>query len=195
MSTEKITKMTEFKLTIGTETGKTFKSGLTGPDAEKLIGKKIGEKFNGTLIGASGYELEITGGSDKSGFPMLPGIMGSGRKKPILSGGKGFGPKRKGERRRKTVTGNTISDSTSQINCKVIKKGKEDLSKVFKVTSDEAEAPVKEEPVEKKEEAPKAKEAPTKEEEPKKEEKTEAPEEKKEEDQKIEEKPSKEEKE
>jgi len=64
--------VTELKLAIGHPKAKrTYKFELKGPDAERLVGKKIGEKFNGAVIGATGYELEITGGSDKSGFPMV----------------------------------------------------------------------------------------------------------------------------
>ncbi len=155
--------MAEVKLDIGNpKNKKTYKLELKGSDAEKFIGKKIGDKFSGILIGASGYELEITGGSDKSGFPMLPGIAGGARKKPILSGGRGFHPKRKGQRRRKTVVGNTISDSTSQINCKIIKSGKENIDKVLVTAPAKGETKAdetsEEKPVEKKkEESPKEK--------------------------------------
>jgi small subunit ribosomal protein S6e len=45
------------------------------------------------------------------------------RIKSLLSGGVGFKPKRKGQRRRKTVRGNTISDDIVQINTIVVKKG------------------------------------------------------------------------
>jgi len=143
----------EFKLAISNpEKGKTYKFELKGSDAEKLIGKKIKDKFNGVLVGASGYEMEITGGSDKSGFPMLPSILGQGRKTPILSGGRGFKPKRKGHRKRKTVVGNTISDSIAQINCKIVKKGKEDIDKILGGQKEEEkkEKPKEEQKVEEK---------------------------------------------
>jgi len=122
----------EFRLAIGDpKVGKTYKLELKGQDAEKLIGKKIGDKFSGAIIGATGYELEITGGSDKSGFSMIKGISGGSRKTSLLSGGTGFRPKRKGERRRKTVVGNTVSDSIKQINCKILKEGKESIVKLL----------------------------------------------------------------
>ena len=161
----------EFKLSIANSDGKAYKFELKGPDAEKLVGKRIGEKFNGVLIGATGYELEITGGSDKSGFPMRSEIAGGVRKTPVLSGGVGFKPKRKGERRRKTVSGNTLSDSTSQINCKVVKKGKEDLDKIFGAPKEEPKEEKKEEPTAETAETPA--EAEVKEEIPKEEEKAE----------------------
>ncbi|NIM47533.1 MAG: 30S ribosomal protein S6e, partial [Candidatus Aenigmarchaeota archaeon] len=43
-------------------------------DAPSFIGKKIGDKFDGSLIGLSGFTLQITGGSDKDGFPMRPDL-------------------------------------------------------------------------------------------------------------------------
>jgi small subunit ribosomal protein S6e len=122
---------------------KTYKVELDLDGAQPLFGKKIGQEFNGELIGLDGYKLKITGGSDLSGFPMKKGIEGSGKKQVLLSVGslgfrsrryhsvpKGEGAKkklketRKGERRRKSIRGNTISDSIRQINCIVTKAGK-----------------------------------------------------------------------
>jgi small subunit ribosomal protein S6e len=88
-----------------------------------LFGKKIGDEVNGDFIGLTGYTLQITGGSDKDGFPMHPSVEGTGRRRVLLKGPPGFHPKLKGERKRKTVRGNTISDDLSQINVKVIKPG------------------------------------------------------------------------
>ena len=81
---------------------------------------KIGEKFNGDLIGLKGYEIQITGGTDKDGFPMHPQVHGMVRKKIILSHPPCFHPKRKGMRKRKMVAGNAISKNIAQINCKII---------------------------------------------------------------------------
>ena len=55
-----------FKINIA-EKGKTFKVEV---DTEALIGKKIGDKIDGKDIKneLEGYELEITGSSDKAGF-------------------------------------------------------------------------------------------------------------------------------
>ena len=47
--------------------------------------------------------------------------------KSLLSGGIGFKPSRKGQRRRKTVRGNTISDDIVQINTIVVKKGSKSI--------------------------------------------------------------------
>ncbi len=122
--------MVEFKLAIGDpKEKKTWKLEVKEDDAEKFIGLKIGDKFNGELINITGYELEITGGSNKAGFPMRSDIEGQGRRKILATKGLGFNAKRKGQRKRKSIMGNTISQETSQINCKVIKYGSEPLSK------------------------------------------------------------------
>ncbi len=124
--------MVEFKLTIGdSKTKRTFKVELKSSDADQLIGKKIGDKFRGELIGLTGYEFEITGGSDNAGFPMKSDIEGVGRRKLLLSHGFGFHAKRKGQRKKRSVRGNTISNETIQINCKVTKWGEADLMKHF----------------------------------------------------------------
>jgi len=78
--------------------------------AIKLAGLRIGEIFDGSIIGYDGLKLKIRGGSDATGFPMHPGVPGSVKKKVLLSGPPGYRPRRKGERRRKTVRGNTIPD-------------------------------------------------------------------------------------
>lgn len=155
--------MVEFKLAIGDSASKkTYKAELKSPDADKLIGKKIGDKFKGELFGLAGYELQITGGSDNAGFPMRQDIQGPTRIKAILTGGTGFHSKRKGLRRRKSVRGNTISPDISQVNCKVLKAGSKKLADVLGVPKEKEEAP-KEEPKkevkeEKKEEKPKKEE-------------------------------------
>jgi len=131
--------MVEIKLAIGSkEEKKTFKHIVAGADAEKLFGKKIGEKFRGEIIGLNGYELEITGGSDKSGFPMRKDIEGQTRKKVVITKGLGFNTQIKGQRKRRSIRGNTISAEISQINCKVIKAGKD---KIAKILGGEAETP------------------------------------------------------
>ncbi len=96
---------------------------VEGAESKKLIGLKIGEEFDAATVGLSGYTLRITGGSDKNGFPMKKDVDGPRRIKSLLSGGVGFKPRRKGQRRRKTVRGNTISDDIVQINTIVVKKG------------------------------------------------------------------------
>jgi small subunit ribosomal protein S6e len=95
--------------------------------SKTLIGLKIGNEFDASSLGLTGYKLRITGGSDKNGFPMKKDVEGPRRIKSLLSGGVGFKPRRKGQRRRKTVRGNTISDDIVQINTVVVEKGKKNI--------------------------------------------------------------------
>lgn len=109
---------------------KTRKAWQIERDASFLYGKRIGDKFDGSLIGLPGYVLEITGGSDKDGFPMRADLNGTVRKKLLLSSGPGYKPKRKGVRKRKMVRGNTIAEDIAQINCKVIAYGDKSLEEL-----------------------------------------------------------------
>jgi small subunit ribosomal protein S6e len=108
-----------------------------------LFGKKIGDEVNGDFIGLTGYTLQITGGSDKDGFPMHPSVEGTGRRRVLLKGPPGFHPKLKGERKRKTVRGNTISDDLSQVNVKVIKPGTIPLEQLVPLKSKDTEKEAK----------------------------------------------------
>ncbi|MGC9071660.1 MAG: 30S ribosomal protein S6e [Acidilobus sp.] len=82
--------------------------------AIRLAGLEIGDEFDGMIIGMPGVTLKITGGTDASGFPMHPGVPGSVRRKVLLGGPPGFHPRRKGERRKKTVRGNRIPDPRAE---------------------------------------------------------------------------------
>ena len=113
--------MPEFKVVISDpKTGKSKQIVVKDEKARALIDKKIGDIFNGELIGESGVQLKITGGSDYAGFPMRADIDGPIKKYLLLSGGVGFHPKRKGERRRKLVRGNTISEDIVQVNTVIV---------------------------------------------------------------------------
>ena len=101
-------------------------------ESKKLVGLKIGDNFDASLVGLKGYTLKITGGSDKNGFPMRKDVEGPRRIKSLLAGGIGFNPKRDGQRRRKTVRGNTISDDIVQINAIVDQKGEKNIDELLK---------------------------------------------------------------
>ena len=90
--------------------------------AVSLIGRKIGETVDGAALDLPAYKLQIMGGSDKDGVPMRADVHGGGRRAVVLSGGAGFSPKRKGERKRKTVRGSTITDEIVQINMKIVER-------------------------------------------------------------------------
>jgi small subunit ribosomal protein S6e len=106
------------------ETGKSQSIELEETQLVPLIGRRLGETIDGTAVKLAGYKLKITGGSDKDGFPMRPNIHGGVRVGAILSEGVGFHPTRKGERKRKTIRGNVITDSIVQVNMKILEKPK-----------------------------------------------------------------------
>jgi small subunit ribosomal protein S6e len=112
--------MARFKIIISepkTGTAKTVE--LADTKATPLIGMKIGEIIDGAIVNLPGQKVKIMGGSDMDGFPMRPNVHGGVRKKVMLSGGVGFNPQDRGERRRKTVRGNTITEEIVQINMKI----------------------------------------------------------------------------
>ncbi len=123
--------MVEMKVVIGTKSGKAYQITLTEEQAKALVGLKIGDKFNGELIGLPGYELEITGGTDKDGFPMRPDLPGTGRARLLLSSGPGYVPREKGVRRRKMVRGNTVALDIAQLNVKVVKEGSKPIEELL----------------------------------------------------------------
>jgi small subunit ribosomal protein S6e len=115
--------MPEFKLVISDkETGKTVQIPVKDAKANALIGRKVNETISGDLIGLPGYELKITGGSDRDGFPIRPDVHGPGRKPVFIS--QPPGTRDKEVRRRKYVRGDTISQDIVQINLVITKKGK-----------------------------------------------------------------------
>jgi small subunit ribosomal protein S6e len=120
-----------FKLVIS-EGENSHQLEVEATESKKLIGLKIGDNFDASLVGLKGYTLKITGGSDKNGFPMKKDVEGPRRIKSLLSGGVGFNPKRDGQRRRKTVRGNTISDDIVQINVIVDQKGEKNIDELLK---------------------------------------------------------------
>lgn len=114
------------------ETGKSYQLEAREPDSRRLVGLRIGDKFDGEIIGLSGYEFQITGGTDKDGFPMRADVRGPGRAYILLSGGPGFRPRARGERRRKRVRGGRISDDTVQVNAKIVKRGEKPIDEIIK---------------------------------------------------------------
>ena len=181
--------MTEFKVVIGdVKSGKSHQKVVAEADTKTFYNKKIGDKVKGEVLGLTGYEFEITGGSDNCGFPMRTDIEGSRRKRIFSTKTTGLNIKRKGMRKRKNFAGNTISERTAQINLKVTKYGTKKLEeKPAEETKPEEKAEEQAKP-EQKEEKPK--------EEAKTEEKKEAPAEEakteKQEDPKAKEKPAEE---
>jgi small subunit ribosomal protein S6e len=118
------------KLNIS-DKGKAWK--LEFEHGEALSGKNVGDKINGKELKheLEGYELEITGGSDIAGFPLSKDVEGIGLKGVLLTKGWGMHDTRKGVRLRKTVRGKTISETSVQINMRIIKHGHKKLEEIF----------------------------------------------------------------
>jgi len=112
-----------FKINIS-DKGKTIK---IETESEALIRNKIGDVIKGESFSPDleGYELEITGTSDASGFPGIKGQQGNQLRRVLLTKkDKAMKTKRpKGLRLRKSVRGEEISEKTSQINMAVKKQG------------------------------------------------------------------------
>ena len=120
--------MAEFQVVVGDpDDGATHAFDVDGQDANRFVGRSVGETVDGSAVGLSGYELEITGGSDTSGRPMREDVGGSETAAVLLEGGVGFEPTVDGERKRVTVRGAEISDETRQINAKIVARGEESI--------------------------------------------------------------------
>lgn len=120
-----------FKLVISDpEEGKAIQYELDDAKTNALVGKRVGEIVEGDVLGLPGYKLRITGGSDKSGFPIRPDVHGSGKKRVLIRGAPGFRPKRKGIAKRKTVRGSELSIDISQVNMRVEEKGSTSLEEL-----------------------------------------------------------------
>ena len=128
-----------FKLNVSHK-GKTYKAET---ENESIIGLNIGDNLDGSIVSEdlAGFELKITGTSDKAGFAGLENLEGPGLKKVLLGYGPGMHKKPKGERKRstrpkglklrKTLRGKEISEDTIQINTKVTKEGKKKFDALF----------------------------------------------------------------
>ncbi len=112
-------------------TGKSYQAEIPKDKESLFSGKKIGDELEGNLIGAAGYVLELTGGSDGSGFPMRTEISGTARKHVLTTEGVGFHPENDGQRKRKPLRGNTYSSEISQVNAKVKTAGSTPLEQLF----------------------------------------------------------------
>jgi len=107
-----------------------------------LYGTRIGQVVEGAVAGMQGYKIKLTGGTDKDGIPMRPDVHGSAKARVVLSGGVGYKPKNKGDKKRKVVRGNTVSTETTFLNFTIVEapKGRKKAEK----EPAEAEAPAEE---------------------------------------------------
>lgn len=129
-----------FKINLGTKDGTTYKIESEAPG---LVEKSLNDKVHGREVSPEleGYEFEIKGASDSSGFTAMENVEGIGLKRVLLKYGKAMHKKPKGNKKkstkpkglrlRKTVRGKVISPTIVQINLKTIKEGAKKLSEIF----------------------------------------------------------------
>lgn len=111
--------------------GKSYQKEIPREREMLLYSKKIGDSFDGGMSAElPGYKLEIRGGSDKDGFPMRPEVAGQRRVGLVLSNSPGLKVTRKGFRKKKTVVGNTVSPTITQLNLKVVEYGPKTLEEL-----------------------------------------------------------------
>ncbi len=131
--------MAEFQVVVADpEDGTTHQFEVEGQDANRFLGRSIGEEVDGGSVGLDGYTLEITGGSDNAGRPMRGDVAGPNLKAVLLTGGVGFDPEVDGERKRVTVRGSEVSEETRQINAKISERGSQSVAELLGL-EDEAE--------------------------------------------------------
>ena len=126
--------MATFKITISDKKGKSITRELKEKDANPLLGLQLGTEVDAAIVGQPG-KMKITGGSDKSGVPLRADIHGGARKYILLSKGVGLRDAEKGQRFRKLIRGNLITEEIYQINC--VLDGELKIDEVAKATPEE----------------------------------------------------------
>ncbi|WP_132059156.1 30S ribosomal protein S6e [Halorussus amylolyticus] len=130
--------MADFQVVVADpDSGTTFQRDVDGQDANRFLGKSIGEEVDGGAVGLDGYTVEITGGSDAAGRPMRGDVSGPNLKEVLLEGGTGYKPKRDGERKRVTVRGAEVSDVVAQLNVKIAERGEASVEDLLGEGDDE----------------------------------------------------------
>ena len=132
--------MVEFKVVVNdTKSGKSHQVEVSGHHANSLIGKKVGDEVDGIFISLPGYKLEITGGTDKNGFPMRKDLPGVQRRRLLLSESLGFHAKENGLRTKKSIHGNTVNQHIVQINMRVTKFSSKPIDQILKPEEEKKE--------------------------------------------------------
>ena len=75
--------------------GKSYALKVTGNNHAQILGKRIGDVVDGIFVGEgdktlSGYKLEITGGSDKTGTPLRRDLDGGSRQSILVTQSTGY---------------------------------------------------------------------------------------------------------
>jgi len=112
--------LAQFKLVISDSKGKSITQELKDRSAQPLLGSKIGDIIDSSVVGITGGKMKVTGGSDKSGTPMRPDVHGGVKKYVLLANGIGIKDIGGGHRVRKLVRGNMVTEEIYQLNCALV---------------------------------------------------------------------------
>jgi len=103
-------------------------------DDKKLsifYGRRMGQEVEGDALGDEfkGYVFKITGGNDKDGFSMKQGVLVQGRVRLLMKEGHScYRPRRRGERKRKSVRGCIVGPDLSVIALAIVKNGEQPIA-------------------------------------------------------------------
>jgi len=92
--------------------------------------KRMGAEVEADTLGPEfkGYVFKVAGGNDKQGFPMKQGVISANRVRLLLKKGQScYGPKRTGERKRKSVRGCIVGPDLSVLHLNLVKRGEADI--------------------------------------------------------------------
>lgn len=92
--------------------------------------KRISHTVDGAVLGDQfeGYVFKISGGNDKQGFPMKQGVATNQRVRLLLAKGHScYRPRRRGERKRKSVRGCIVGPDLSVLNLVIVQKGANEI--------------------------------------------------------------------
>lgn len=131
--------MAEFQVVVGDpDTGDSYQFEVSGGDANRFLGRTLGEEVEGSAVGLDGYTLTLTGGSDAAGRPLRTDLPGTTLRE-ILADERtiGYKPGRDGERRRVTVRGNEVGEAVAQLNAAVVERGDDDIADLVGGTDDD----------------------------------------------------------
>lgn len=124
--------MVNFRVVVSDpKSGKAYQVELKDPGAGRFLGRHIGDKVEGDVLGLPGYSVQITGGSDREGFPMRADLPGPRRREILVSGGTGYHPSAEGRKRRKSIHGRDISPDIGQINVKIAEAGSKPVEELL----------------------------------------------------------------
>ena len=122
--------MAEFQVVVGDpDSGDSYQFEVTGADANRFLGRTLGEEVDGGAVGLDGYTLALTGGSDTAGRPLRADLPG-GSLREILADERtvGYRPEGEGVRRRVTVRGSEVTEAVAQLNATIVERGDADVA-------------------------------------------------------------------